>query len=310
LGHFGGGGLLGGAFKLDEARAREALTVLAIEMSKAAGRKVSITEVAQGVLSVVNTNMERALRRISVERGHDPRGFVLLPFGGAGGLHAVDLARALRIPTIIAPASAGALSAIGVLAADVVKDQSRTVMLEVKPGMASELERAFDEMQRATRSALRREGFADARQRHERSLAVRYKGQSFELEIKQTTGDIAAAFHRAHQERYGYAQKRNIVEIVGARLRSVGVVEKLRQSRLPASDKVGRAEPHDHFAAFLDGQKVRAGLYRRQELGAGANLHVPCIVTEYSSTTLIPRGAKARVDVYGNLIIDLEQVSP
>jgi N-methylhydantoinase A len=309
LGHFGGGGLLGGAFKLDEARAREALTGLAREMSKAASRNVSITEAAQGVLSVVNTNMERALRRISVERGYDPRGFALLPFGGAGGLHAVDLARALRIPTIIAPGSAGALSAIGVLAADVVKDQSRTVMLEVKPGMASELKRAFNEMERATRSALRREGFADARQRHERSLAVRYKGQSFELEIKQTTGDIAAAFHRAHQARYGYAQKTNIVEIVGARLRSIGVVEKLRQTRVPAPRKVESARPRDQIKTFLDGRQVRAGLYRRDELPAGAKLRVPCIVTEYSSTTLIPHGAKASVDIYGNLIINLEGLS-
>ena len=106
LGHFGGAGLLGGEFKLDEGRAREVLARLASEMSKAAGRKIGATEAAQGVLSVVNTKMERALRRISVERGYDPRDFALLPFGGAGGLHAVDLARALRIPGVIAPASA------------------------------------------------------------------------------------------------------------------------------------------------------------------------------------------------------------
>ena len=97
-------------------------------MSKAARRKVSVNEAAQGVLDVVNTNMERALRHISVERGHDPREFTLVPFGGAGGLHAVELARALQIPRVLLPFAPGALSAIGVVAADVVKEQSRTVM--------------------------------------------------------------------------------------------------------------------------------------------------------------------------------------
>lgn len=307
LGHFAGGGLLGGEFKLDSVLAHRALAELASDMTRAADREVSLTEAAQGVLSVVNTNMERALRRISVERGYDPRGFALLPFGGAGGLHAVDLARALRIPTIILPSAAGALSAIGVLAADVVKDQSRTVMLEVQPGNAAKLEKVFSAMERSTRAALRREGFVEAKQRHERSLAVRYKGQSFELEIKQTTGDIAGAFHRAHQARYGYAQRGNIVEIVAARLRSVGVVEKLKQSRLPASVQ-GLAKPSGFVEAYFAGRKVHTGVYNRDELRAGAQLQGPCILREYSSTTLIPGDAKARVDIYGNVIINLERM--
>ncbi len=111
LGHFPGAGLLGGEFKLDEARAREALKKLAVEMSAAANRKVSIFTAALGVLEVVNTNMERALRYVSVERGNDPREFTLVPFGGAGGLHALALARALRIPRILVPASPGAKQA-------------------------------------------------------------------------------------------------------------------------------------------------------------------------------------------------------
>ena len=106
----------------------QAMAKLANDLSKVSGKRCSVIAAAEGVLSVANTNMERALRHISVERGHDPRQFALLPFGGAGGLHAVDLARALRIPTIIAPTAPGALSAVGVLVADVIKDQSRTVM--------------------------------------------------------------------------------------------------------------------------------------------------------------------------------------
>ena len=125
LGHFAGGGLLGGEFALDENRASAVISKLAKAMSNAAAREISATEAAQGVVSVVNFNMERALRRISVERGYDPRDFNLVPFGGAGGLHAVDLARALGIPRVIVPRSPGALSAIGVVAANVVSDQSR-----------------------------------------------------------------------------------------------------------------------------------------------------------------------------------------
>ena len=306
LGHFGGGGLLGGEFKLDEERARIALTHLATDVSKAAGRKVSASEAAQGVIAVVNTNMERALRRISVERGYDPREFALLPFGGAGGLHAVDLARALRIPKIISPPAAGALSAIGVLTAEVVKDQSRTVMLEVSSGVELRLARSFAEMERSARATLRREGFPESSQRHERSLAMRYKGQSFELEIKQTTRNIGAAFHRAHLTRYGYAQKTNAIEIVSARLRSLGLVEKLKQTRLPTAPQERVAQPASHVEVFIDGQRVRAPIYQREELPAGAQLPAPCIVTEYSSTTLIPGDVQARLDPQRNLIIDLE----
>lgn len=306
LGHFGGVGLLGGEFPLDEQRAHSAIEKLAAEMSKAAGRKVGMTGAAQGVIAVVNTNMERALRSISVERGHDPREFALLPFGGAGGLHAVDLARALRIPRIIAPTSAGALSATGVVTADVVKDLSFTVMLEVGPGIEQKLESSFRELKRIAISALRREGFSESSQLHERSLAARYKGQSFELNIESPKGDprnVAASFHRAHRARYGYAQETEIVEIVSTRLRSVGIVEKFKEPRLSASRNKSVAKPYAAGCAFLNGKKYRVGIYRRNDLLAGAKLSVPCIVTEYSATTLIPHGAQASIDGYGNLII-------
>lgn len=305
LGHFGGAGLLGGDFMLDEERSRKAMVQLASEMSKAARRPFTPIEAAQGVLSVANTNMERALRRISVERGYDSREFALLPFGGAGGLHAVDLARALRIPRIIVPRAAGALSAIGVLTADVAKDQSRTIMLELAPGVEQKLSKTFREMERAAAVALRREGFPTAKQRHERSLALRYKGQSFELEIRKTSGNVAAEFHRAHRERYGYAQESNIVEIVNARVRSTGIVERLAERRRSASSRLAFAKPAKNVTAYLDGKKLSVAVYQRDELPAGAQLRAPCIVTEYSSTTLIPPGANAELDGYGNLIIQV-----
>lgn len=314
LGRFGRAWLLGGEFKLDEGRARTALTRLASQMSRASGRRVSVREAARGVVRVVNTNMERALRVISVERGYDPREFVLLPFGGAGGLHAVELARALRVPSVIAPVSAGALSATGALSSDVVKDWSRTVMLEGLKENYAKIEGAFREMEREARAALRLEGFIGARQRHERSLAVRYKGQSFELEIKWARGvggggvgrnRLAEAFHQAHRARYGYAQEANHVEVVSVRLRSIGIVEKLRVAReRPPPGKVRAAASREFATVYFTEKPARAHLYNRDELDAGTRLHTPCIVMEYSATTLIPPGAEAFVDEHGNLIIE------
>ncbi|HXQ73015.1 MAG TPA: hydantoinase/oxoprolinase family protein [Pyrinomonadaceae bacterium] len=303
LGHFGGGGLLGGEFKLDANRAREAMQQLANDLSRVSGKRSSVVAAAEGILSVANTNMERALRHISVERGHDPRQFALLPFGGAGGLHAVELARALRIPMVIAPPVPGALSAVGVMVADVIKDQSRTVMFANDPKQIARLAKVFAEMEREAVALLRSEGFSRVKQRHERSLAMRYRGQSFELEVRNTTGDIAASFHLAHRERYGYAQENSEIEIVSARLRSFGLVPKLPVRKINVSR--GVANPHESATTYFSGRKLNVGIYRRELLGGGVKLKTPCIVTEYSATTLIPADAKARVDRFGNILIEL-----
>ena len=305
LGHFGGGGLLGGDFKLDEERARAAMAGLAADLSKASGKRCSVTTAAQGVIAVANTNMERALRHISVERGHDPRQFALLPFGGAGGLHAVDLARSLRVPTVIVPTAPGALSAVGVLVADVIKDQSRTVMFTYRAKEISKLERVFVELEREATRVLRAEGFARSSQRHERSFAMRYQGQSFDLDVKKTTADPAEAFHRAHRERYGYAKENSEIEIVSVRLRSFGLVDQLVQPKISGARERGKAKPDGKVTAYVDGRSVKLGLYKRHKVHGRVRLETPCIVTEYSATTLIPAGTNARVDQFGNLLIEV-----
>jgi N-methylhydantoinase A len=308
LGRFGGAQLLGGDFALDARRAEEALDDLAREMTRAGGRRVAAAEAALGVVRVVNAGMERALRVVSVERGFDTRAFALVSFGGAGGLHAVALAQALKIPRVVVPASPGALSAIGALRSDVVRDAGRTVMLDAGAPLGR-LERAFRELEREARAGLRREGFDDARQRHERTVAARYRGQSFELEIKfKAASRVAAAFHRAHLARYGYAQPHNAVEIVSARVRSRGLVERMGRGRPRAVSRsraplAPRGFAQVHFAA----RPVATAVYAREELPAGARLRTPCVVTEYSSTTLVPDGAAARVDGLGNLIVDLSR---
>ncbi|HEX8128691.1 MAG TPA: hydantoinase/oxoprolinase family protein [Pyrinomonadaceae bacterium] len=306
LGRFGGAGLLGGEFELDTERAHKALSQLAREMSAASGRRTTAHEAALGVVRVVNAGMERALRVVSVERGFDSRAFALVSFGGAGGLHAVALAASLGIPRVIVPRRPGALSALGALSSDVVLDASRTVMLDAAGGRLAELERAFREMQRAARAALKREGFVEERQRHAASVGARYKGQSFELEIEwKPRRTLAAAFHRAHLARYGYAQEESAVEVVSARLRSRGLVGRLKRERIARSAGAPLVAPHASAFAYFTNTRTRVGLYARERLLAGARLRTPCIVTEYSSTTLVPAGARARVDADGNLIIEL-----
>src|SRR5688572_12288245 len=130
-----------------------------------------------------------------------------------------------------------------------------------------------------------------------------YRGQSFELLITRTHGNIAAAFHHAHRDRYGYAQERSEIEIVSARLRSIGVVDRLSMRKIAAAR--GTVKPHDSAVAYLDGRKTIVAVYKRQELRGGVKLKTPCIVTEYSATTLIPGDATARVDQFGNILIAL-----
>jgi N-methylhydantoinase A len=166
-----------------------------------------------------------------------------------------------------------------------------------------QLESVFREMERLARATLVREGFPESRQRHEQSLAMRYRGQSFELEIKNTRGDLAAAFHRAHRDRYGYAQENNTIEVVSARLRSLGLVEKLSLERTSTTAGAS-ARPSSYVETFIAGKRVRAAVHDREQLNAGARLRAPCIIREYSATTLIPAGARALVDGYQNLIIN------
>jgi N-methylhydantoinase A len=122
--------------------------------------------------------------------------------------------------------------------------------------------------------------------------------------VRNTTGDVAAAFHRAHRERYGYAQEQSEIEVVSVRLRSFGLVEQLAERKIAASRQRGKTKPHGNVTAYLQGHKAAVALYRRDELPAGAKLQTPCIVTEYSATTLIPKDADARVDQFGNLLIE------
>jgi len=289
---------LGGQWRLDARRPRQLM-----ERAVAGRGFRSVEQFAAGILAVANSTMERALRVISVERGYDPREYTLAAFGGAGGLHACDLAAALRISQVLVPKFPGALSALGILLSDVVKDYSRTLLVPVDAAARARLEREFRRLEAQARADLRREGFAPARQRLERLLDLRYRGQAYELALPYAR-DFVRAFHQAHARRYGYADPARSLEVVNVRLRAVGVTEKpaLRRARVAGSSP--RAARFKRAPVWFDGRRLATDFYIRERLRPGARLRGPAVVAEYSATTVLPPGWRLRVDAYENMVLE------
>ncbi len=298
LGRIPEAGLLGGAFRLDLPRSQR-------YMNRERGPMRSSEAFAQGIVDVANAVMEKAIRVISVERGHDPRDYTLVAFGGAGALHACELAAALEIPRVLVPCFPGALSALGILRADVSKELSRTVRLETQnaAGMRPSMLRAFGSLEPDGRAQMRGEGFSGGAVRIFRSLDMRYAGQSYELNVP-FEGDFISAFHRAHEKRYGYFDRARSCEVVNIRARFSGRTPKPALPKLPAGGSSPAAALVSRTSvAFHQGPK-RTAVYDRSRLRAGNRIAGPAIVTEYSATTLIPPEWMARVDGCGNLILE------
>ncbi len=308
LGRFAGSGLLAGEMALDEFRAAVVLDRLAEDMSRASSKLVTREQAALGVIRIANANMEQALRLVSVERGHDPRMFSLLSFGGAGGLHAAALATALRIPRVLIPSFPGAFSALGVLLADVIKDYSRTLMLAVeshdKTKLLRRIEGEFTAMEKQAKRDLRAEGFRPDRTNLVRMLAMRYRGQSFELEVSAGP-DALARFHQMHRERYGHADERKSVEVVSVRLRAIGITEKptLKQEK---TFRRYKAKPDREAQVWLGDKRRKTTVFDRENLLPGAKITAPAIIVEYGSTTLVPPGWQATVDGWKNLTLEAQ----
>lgn len=290
-------GFLGGEFQLDAIRAREWMT-------KARGPMKSMEVFAQGILDIVEANMEKAIRVISVERGYDPRDYTLVAFGGAGGLHACGLAAALEIPRVLIPQFPGGLSALGILRADVVKDFSRTILLPVESRRTAQavLEKEFAVMEAAAVKDMRREGFERKQMRIERLIDMRYIGQAYELTVS-ASGDFASSFHQVHEKRYGYSDAHRAVEIVNVRARAIGSTPKPELPKLAARGGA-RAAMAGERDVFFNGRVVKTPVYERSRLRAGNRLRGPAIVTEYSATTVVLGEWGARVDRYGNLVME------
>jgi N-methylhydantoinase A len=301
LGHFAARTLLNGAFPLDVLRAER-------ELAKRKGSFRTLQEFARAIIGVSNSVMERALRLISIERGHDPRDYVLVAFGGAGGLHACDLAEALELRGVLLPVFPGALSALGILRADVRRDFSQTVLLPVPhPDAARQAAARFlGRLERQAAAFLRREGFEASQQRFEHRLDLRYIGQAYDLSIP-AEGDYVAAFHRAHERAYGHADARRPVEIVSVRCRATGISPRVDLPKLPRAREGAVARPSAIGKSHLAKKQQRVAVYERERLRAGEQFAGPAIVTEYSATSLVPEGWRARVDLYGQIHLAMER---
>jgi N-methylhydantoinase A len=288
---------LGGQMPLDASRAHGVLAKLGSELN------LNTEQAALGVVAVANAHMERALRVISVERGHDPRRFTLLSFGGAGGLHAADLARGLGIPRVLVPPLASTLSAFGMLAADVIKDYTRTVMLTGStpvPDLSAQLEALAE---RGQRELLAESVPADCI-RIERFLDIRYRGQSYEL-IVPFSNTVYSDFHRMHEHQYGYANNNAPVEVVNLRVRAVG-----QGTPPPLSPRP--VQGPDPAVAYLESRRVvfaggplEPPFYRAESLEPGNRIQGPAVVVRSDTTILIGPTDRAEVDEFDNLIIEV-----
>ncbi|HIC90399.1 MAG TPA: hydantoinase/oxoprolinase family protein [Anaerolineae bacterium] len=289
---------LGGRMRLDTERAWQAL--------KRLGDEAGLTPVqaALGVVEVVNAHMERALRVISVERGYDPRDFTLLSFGGAGGLHAADLARRLGIPQVLVPPHAATLSAFGMLVADVIKDYTQTVMLPGDTPAAVLAERLHPLAEQGV-ADIAAEGVPRQNVVIEQLVDMRYVGQSYELTVP-VGKDTVGTFHEAHRQAYGYAELMAPVEIVNVRVRAIGRVARPNLPSLPPDSPDPSAALLEHRPVILSDGERRIPFYRGEALRPENIIAGPAVIVRTDTTVLLSEADRAVVDRYGNLIVRVE----
>ncbi|MDX2165609.1 MAG: hydantoinase/oxoprolinase family protein [Deltaproteobacteria bacterium] len=281
---------LGGGMRLDRARAARAVGRLARSL------RLGVEATADGIVRVVNAAMERAIRRISVERGLDPRAYALVSFGGAGGMHAAELAEALDVRCVLVPAHPGLLSAWGAVTADVQRDYVQTVRLCEPP--ARVLARRLAPLLARARRELRAEGAARTAIVLRATLDVRYRGQSYELAVPLAAG-YRAAFDAAHRARYGYADAERAVEVVNIRLSASAPGPRPRV--VAPRRTTGQLRPH---RLRWRGRWLAARRGERTALPGRRRLAGPLLITELSATTLVPPGWTVRVAPSGDLLME------
>ncbi len=284
----------GGHMKLDVARTRQCAEEFAAKLN------MTVERLAEGIVQVANANMERAVRAVSAQRGHDPRDFALFAFGGAGGMHACEIAEKMEIDTVLVPRHAGVLSALGMLLAEARKDYSQTILLAASELTEEAMAGLFAPLIARAHAELREDGFAEADVRIECLLDVRYFGQSYEIGV-QAEPRFEESFHRRHEAQYGYATPSRPVEVVNLRVNAVGHT---RGYAFPDRE----AEPHPlpspllTAGALFDGVWIETPVYRRELLPAGCRGEGPAIMAGNEATIVIPPSFRFRVDGVETLV--------
>jgi N-methylhydantoinase A/oxoprolinase/acetone carboxylase beta subunit len=304
---------LGGRMQLDLTRTERVAAEFAARLN------LSPAALAEGIVRIANANMERAVRVVSVQRGFDPREFALLAFGGAGGLHGCDLADSLEMTEVLIPEHSGVLSALGMLLADVVKAYSASVLRASDQLQWEQLQARLEPLLVRARVDLAAEGFVPAQQTLSAAVAMRYMGQSYEIDVPlpeewlaqqegntaQQERNIAALvedFHQRHAKLYGYANALRATEVVQLRVRAVGQTEKPVIAGQVIRADVLTPQPVKVRETIFAGRKLPTRVYHRNELVAGMRGEGPAMVISGESTNIIPPGWKWRIDQAGTLV--------
>jgi N-methylhydantoinase A len=314
LGYLASDSLAGGSLRVDPRLAHAA-----IEQTLCRGdRALTVIEAAHGVHLIANSNMVRAIRTVSVERGRDPAEFALLVFGGAGPIHAVGVARELGIRTVVIPPSPGVFSAYGLLRADVEQHASRTVLTPTDAPDLGRIDEALAAMQTDLRQALIDEGYPVERIRIRHLADLRYRGQSSDITVPITTdaqgrlefAAIEEAFEAEFERTYGYRDPGGGFELVT--LRSIGTVERDLDRDLTwgAEPDAGEAQPIAARACYFGAESglIQTPVLRRADL-RDHPVDGPAIIQEYDTHIVVPPGSRARLDAHHNVLIDVGPTS-
>ena len=315
LGRLGADTRLGGDMSLDAEAARRA-----IGERIAAPLGIEIVDAAAGILRVAHANIVRGIRVVSVERGHDPRDFALVPFGGAGPMHGSPVARDLGMQRLLVPPNPGILCAFGLLVSDLRHDLSETHMCPLEGFGFERAGPILQRLQASTQVLLERDGVPPHRRDVELRADLRYVGQSYELAVPVATATIqgwqalASSFHEAHRQRFGHADERAPIEVVTLGATGWGRVDPPRLAQLEAGDRspeaaqVGtRAVYYETDAISVGGRWHDAPVYQRARLRAGNIVYGPAVIDEVSATTVLYPGDVARVHVTGTLFVEVMQ---
>jgi N-methylhydantoinase A len=301
LGRIGTTRTLGGAIAIDRDAAARVVDGIAARLG------LDRRAAADGIVRIAVARMVSSIREVSIQRGHDPRDFTLIAFGGAGPMHAVAIAEELGIPRILVPRHPGNFSALGLLVSDLKHDDVRTVVGPLRERLHV-AEALFAEMERSALGRLDADGFGADRRRLDRSLDVRYAGQAFEIAVpvgrSLDAGAIETDFHRRHAIAYGHANPAGLVEVVNARLAAYGVVDKPE----PAAYESGTTSLHEAVVetreTWFAGRPAACPVYDRDRVPVGAAMAGPAIIEEFGATTVLPPGWRVSLDTLGNLVLE------
>ncbi|MFN8223672.1 MAG: hydantoinase/oxoprolinase family protein [Gaiellales bacterium] len=298
-----------GGLELDRTAAAEA-----IERHVGQPLGLAVEEAAAGIVEIVNLKMAMAVRAVTVQRGLDPKDFVLYAFGGAGPVHACWIARELGIPTVVVPVAPGQFSALGIAATDVRHDLVRTTLTRAGELTAARLAELLADAERDARSVLEAEGVAAADMELRRALDVRYAGQEYTITVPVTTAAfddaalelVRSRFNELHEQTYSHSSPGEPIEVVNVRIEAIG---RVRQVNPPAIPSGGESAPPAALVTRASTQFDRTGgavdtdVWDRATLQAGNVVQGPAIIADTGATTVLPPGARCTVDTFGQLVI-------